>query len=348
MLGRCQRERKGHEVSVHSSHGWRRAYSVPPSILFCLAASGCLSACPVSQAGRDAVTRPEPPALTVPPLDQVIRDARAEGEAPATTYQAPPSPARATLRTFAAVTARGANASAPRAFEVIRYDLDAGLVVLRGTELGAGVYALRTREARPVLVIVPHSFWDTHTLLIGRALFDSLAARALLVNTIHRYRGARCALPGADDVEKDEYCASDMAHAPDSYFQAVHEGLHSAFPDALTLAVHGFRRAEREPDVILSAAGTDTDLAPFLRTLTALYGAERVRAFPDQIGRLGGTTSVQARYLRRSGGHMVHVELSRELRDRLQADPAQLSRFARAFADALAPAQPRLQVAPER
>ncbi len=203
---------------------------------------------------------------------------------------------------------------------------------------------MSTRDAAGVFVAVPHSFWDTHTLPIGSALFRGLHARALLVNTVHRYRGAGCPVLDADDEGPRDPCISDMAHAPESAFQAVHEGLCTGDPADLTIAVHGFNRTPHDPGVILSAAGTTANLGPLSRALTSLYGTERVRSFPKEIKRLGGTTSVQARFLRRTGGRMLHVELSRQLRDTLQADPVALAGFVRAFAEALGPAYPRNQV----
>ncbi len=313
--------------------------------LLAWAVASCgLVACDAARTlGNEVLARPTAHSAPLQSLEVVIRDARAGGDAPAARYEVPAPEQLARLRAFSASFARGAGESPPAPFTLVRVDGRSGLVALRSGELGAGVYALRTRDAAGVFVAVPHSFWDTHTLPIGRALFEALHARALLVNTVHRYRGAGCPLPDTDDDGQREPCASDVAHAPASAFQAVHEGLCTAYPAALTVAVHGFTRKEHDPDVILSAAGTKADLGPLRRTLSTLYGAERVRSFPQEIKRLGGMTSVQARFLRRTGGPMLHIELSRQLRDLLQANAAALAKFARAVTEALGPAYPRSQ-----
>jgi hypothetical protein len=105
--------------------------------------------------------------------------------------------------------------------------------------------------------------------------------------------------------------------------------------------VHGFARTERDPDVILSAAGTKAEVEPVRRHLRALYGTSRVGMFPTDIERLGGMTSVQARFLRRAGGAMLHVELSRQLRNRLAVERSALAAFVGAVAEGLSAAYPR-------
>ncbi len=266
-------------------------------------------------------------------LESLVREARgAEAERSGASYRAPTAAQRALVRQFASATARGARGPTPPMFSSYACGSDRRVVALRGSEAGAGVYALRTGKALPLLVLVPHSFWDTGTLPIGRAVFQGLRARALLVNTVHRYKGAGCPQPGGDDDDANPPagCPSDVAHASDSYFEAVHEGLALAFPGAVTLALHGFARSKDDPDLIVSAAGTRFDLAPLMQKLVALYGAPQVRSFPDQIDRLGGTTSIQAKHRRQDFGQMVHLEMSRELRDRLVADPGELGKFVHA------------------
>jgi len=52
---------------------------------------------------------------------------------------------------------------------------------------GAGAILVRTGRARPIVVEAPHTFFDTGTLPIALALFEAQGARAMLVNTVHRY-----------------------------------------------------------------------------------------------------------------------------------------------------------------
>ncbi|WP_437274506.1 hypothetical protein WME90_24980 [Sorangium sp. So ce375] len=54
---------------------------------------------------------------------------------------------------------------------------------------GAAVVVLRVGAAVPLIVEAPHTFFDQGTLPIALAIFDAQRARALIVNTSHRYGG---------------------------------------------------------------------------------------------------------------------------------------------------------------
>ena len=71
--------------------------------------------------------------------------------------------------------------------------------------------------------------------------------------------------------------------------------------------------------------------------LRGALGVE-VALFPTDIGRLGGTTNVQARAsLARGAAEFVHIEMSRALREQLRRDPAARERFAAALQPDLLP-----------
>ncbi|WP_437565644.1 hypothetical protein [Sorangium sp. So ce542] len=54
---------------------------------------------------------------------------------------------------------------------------------------GAAAVVLRTGAAAPLIVEAPHTFFDQGTLPIALAIFEAQRARALIVNTSHRYGG---------------------------------------------------------------------------------------------------------------------------------------------------------------
>ncbi|XXX72256.1 hypothetical protein WMF30_31870 [Sorangium sp. So ce134] len=54
---------------------------------------------------------------------------------------------------------------------------------------GAAAVVLRTGAAAPLIVEAPHTFFDQGTLPIALAIFEAQQARALIVNTSHRYGG---------------------------------------------------------------------------------------------------------------------------------------------------------------
>lgn len=197
---------------------------------------------------------------------------------------------------------------------------------------GGGAFVLREGVRGPAWIIeVPHSFFDRGTLPVGWHLFAALNARALLVNTVHRYRGAGCPRGAAS-------CVSDMARNAHSAFFAVHRALTETSGGAaregrMVLAVHGFQRQDGDPDVIVSSAGSHSDVAPIKHALSealSLHGVS-VGAFPDDVARLGGLRTVQGQHLKAIGGRMLHLELSAEVRQRLAEDEA----LTRAFVVAL-------------
>ncbi|WP_437751656.1 hypothetical protein [Sorangium sp. So ce1389] len=65
---------------------------------------------------------------------------------------------------------------------------------------GVAVVVLRAGPAAPLIVEAPHTFFDRGTLPIALAVFQAQRARALIVNTSHRYGG----LPKPGDAAGDD------------------------------------------------------------------------------------------------------------------------------------------------
>lgn len=255
------------------------------------------------------------------------------------------------LRTAAAeLREHGHVTQLPRGYsleKVVAAELDGALLVLREAEPvhGGGVFVVRTALPSGTapqtewIVEVPHSFFDRQTLPIGWGLFDQLHARALLVNTVHRYRGAGCERNAAQ-------CPSDMARNDLTAFHGFHRGLTEteagpARPGQVVIAVHGFQKRSDDPDIIVSGAGTDMNAFAIKAALTeslAAFGVE-VAAFPDDVGRLGGVASVQGRHLTAIGGRLLHVELADSARDRLVREPALRQAFSLGLQQALLEAE---------
>lgn len=258
-------------------------------------------------------------------LAQEIALARQGGRQP--LFVAPTTAEMRTLERWTRARLSGRTPSPPEGFFVHALKGRPDVWIAREEEpRGSGIFVFGRGSSRmPVMVQVPHSFADLHTLPLGLTLFDTLDARALLVNTAHRHRGCPAEAVG---------CQSDAAHAERSYFQAVHRGVLSAHPDALTVAIHGFAEKPDDPLVILSSAGTPVDLNEIQKQLDlALAGLHPtpVLRFPDQVDRLGGLTGAQAKHVRRNAGRMLHLELSRGLRERMRDDPQLRKRFGEAL-----------------
>ena len=229
------------------------------------------------------------------------------------SYEAPTPEA---LRTYTerltaaiAATRLGQKPSGPTAdgFELEALSTPAGtlwlLVEAPEQRRGAGVVVLRSKALVPLVIEAPHTFFDTHTLVLAAEAFEQLKARALLVNTVHRageaQRGeqakqerARLAHSGA--------APADVAHLPTSFFQAAHQALQREGAP-LALQLHGFAdRRGRGVDAIVSAARTLASIEPLAGALAEALPGFAVRRYPSEVRRLGGTTNTQARWSRKA------------------------------------------------
>jgi hypothetical protein len=199
---------------------------------------------------------------------------------------------------------------------------------------GAGALVLRTGAARPVLIEVPHSFYDQGTLDVGLQAFVSSGARALLVNTVHRHRAL--GRPATEPLPGGGWAASDVAHAETSFFLSAHAACVDAWPALEVVQLHGFAdSAAPTADVILSAAGSRADPGPAARALERALGI-RAAVYPTQVRVLGGTMNQQAHYSIAAGRPFLHIELSRSVLDQLTTD----SERAALFSDALLGSSP--------
>lgn len=223
---------------------------------------------------------------------------------------------------------------------------------------GSGVIALRVGPARPLLVEAPHTFFDQKTLPVALAVFEAQQARALMINTSHRYGGPRPddaaqsdgdSDDGTDDGEHaagpapsasaaaalpDPLAFADVAHAERSFFLTAHKALLDSLPGLPTLQLHGFQdKSAPDTGVIASGIGHGARLDRLLGALRAAAPDVSVLGYPKEIAKLGGTSNVQRRWSRQVGAPFYHLEMSRTLRDRLDDEPALLRRFAAAFTD---------------
>lgn len=201
---------------------------------------------------------------------------------------------------------------------------------------GAGVVLLRADAKNELIVECPHSFFDEGTLPVALSVFNTLGARALLVNTMHRGgtgpRDKR--LKRAQTGEGD----TDLAHNEDTFFHSAHVELGEHFIDATFLQLHGYRD-EQVPTAkfVVSAAGSRAKPEPISRALNAAFGVGSARTYPVEVKRLGGTTNVQARASKVSGHRFIHLEIASSLRHQLKSQESLRVLFAQAVAQGLEP-----------
>jgi hypothetical protein len=189
---------------------------------------------------------------------------------------------------------------------------------------GGGVYVFRQRGARPVLLQAPHRFHDIGT---GRIVLGLLAVggiRAAAWNTVPRRH-----------VRDGEMVDSDLAREPVSHFNAFGQAFARQHPRGRVIQIHGFARENRTTasgaaaSVIVSSGTEHPSRAvrEVAECLSGVLAPEPVLLFPEDVRELGATTNVNGQILRRMGFRgFVHVELARELRDRLLDEPRLLER----------------------
>ena len=184
---------------------------------------------------------------------------------------------------------------------------------------GTGVYAFRTgTDRREVILQAPHSYYDIHTGEITEAIFQQTDARAFFFNSLHRYRGATRLLAG------NETHPSDLSHDTTSYFQAILTEYLTHRPDALVVQFHGYDRdslRDRRVGVVLSD-GSDNP-ADHVRSaggrLDGTVADWKVAIYGEETDDYGATANAQGQWIRRfDHGRFLHVEMLREVRDRLE------------------------------
>lgn len=210
-------------------------------------------------------------------------------------------------------------------------DRDGDVVIVHeavGARRGAGAFAFRVGTASALAIGAPHTFHDSGTLPIAVTAFDIARARALSINTVHRYSD-RIRAGGSGTLADDDKspARSDVAHQERSFFQVVHEELTRRH--VTTVQLHGFRD-DLVPgtDAVMSSAGTTFDVqAHALKAKTSAGGA--IASFPRDTKKLGALTNVQARFSVRERAPFLHIEMSKTLRDELVRDPARRVEFLR-------------------
>jgi hypothetical protein len=220
-------------------------------------------------------------------------------------------------------------------FEVLGAPEVPGALVLRESpskKRGGGAYLVRGSSPSKLVVQAPHTFFDEGTFPLACELFQRSSARALFINTVHRYKGA----PKDSSGEH----ASDVAHAASSLFQAATEAAAKAIPGLTVVQVHGFATRVTQARAVVSSGERKRDVPFVAKVASALEKVVggKVQRFPDDTSELGATTNVQGPIVRRAGGRFIHIELEDALRKELLADAGLRARALDAIAGALADA----------
>jgi len=266
-------------------------------------------------------------------IDSILSEAR-RGGARDVTYVVPSDEEARRYGSWAASTLRGGADAGPPLAGFVRQAVPGRSDLVAITEVptqrrGAGAIIARVGPARPLLIEAPHTFFDTGTLPIAVDAFEALQARALLVNTVHRYNLGRGGPPGDDDTGGSP---SDVAHAPVSMFLAAHTAMLEIEPTLTTIQMHGFGdKTLTGVDMVLSPSRTDLPVAPIAERMRTALAPFVIKAYPAEVSKLGALTNIEAAACQAKSARFLHIEMSKALRDRLGNTPELAAKFAEAL-----------------
>jgi hypothetical protein len=229
-----------------------------------------------------------------------------------------------------------AGMAAAQGFKLVVCDTTAVVVEEASARRGRGAYVIALGPATELLIQIPHSFSDLHTLTMGRELFALAQARVLAISTVHR--GGHVASFDSDDPRM-KGGGADVAHDAQSTFQAMTLAWLAVHGDRTVVQLHGFGDRRVYADVVVTT-GADQPASPWLLgfrdRLRALLPSRIVAAFPNDVDDLGATTNSQGKAVRAANGKFLHVEMSASLREALVRHDGDRHKFLAAMLPLLA------------
>ena len=185
---------------------------------------------------------------------------------------------------------------------------ESDLVLFRPQTRGSGhaLFALRSEDARPLILGAPHVWLEYGVLEEAVATFEQVHGRALIITGNHRCSNAGPAgCDGTTSVcgSSEPYRESDQAHVVDSHYHVAHEVLADHFADEWVMSMHGFwMSGVSVSNGTHDATDPDSPVALFAGALRDHLPGEYVTACnpgtdaPTDV-RYCGTTNVQGRHV---------------------------------------------------
>jgi hypothetical protein len=208
-------------------------------------------------------------------------------------------------------------AALKRSWKELHWDLDVSsgdedVLVLRELaehRTGRGFYLFRRGKVPAIALEAPHGTDDLHTGQIALQLFGQGQAAA----------GAWNSLPRA---------GADLAHLPDSYFQAFTRAFAETHRSGIVLQLHGFEANKRTSTAgmgadVIASNGTKRPPRWVLGAAKCLREncTEALKVYPTDVAELGGTTNAQSLLLQDLGHDgFLHLEMSLGFRKRLREE----------------------------
>ena len=197
---------------------------------------------------------------------------------------------------------------------------------------GRGLYMFRKmRLNHRAVLMVPHSYFDRNTGVIGYSAFLNTDADTLMMNSAHRYTGNRKA-------RKDIF-GTDVANSSRNHYYHIFKALADCCGRGVFIQLHGYERnfhfgkKASDRDIIISGGQTRGARLRAARSAARhfrdVFPEYRISAFDrSHEGHLGGRMNVHRRYLRIYRDVVfLHVEMNSSFRERIVADAGFAARF---------------------
>ena len=195
-------------------------------------------------------------------------------------------------------------------YEVVSYTdtiSNDGFVLLReknSNQHWGGLYVIDQTPERTLVVQNPHPLYDGVRVPAADLFFKTQAVAYLQAGT-HRNNSPTESLCDGD-LGGDAYRISDMAHAPDGFFQAAHEVVEGHFSRTVSVSFHGMADGSDPADLVLSNGTShefvgnslSRDIAARMNEILADAMDSRVVVSHQEPGEspgLSGSTNTQGR-----------------------------------------------------
>ena len=200
-----------------------------------------------------------------------------------------------------------------------------------------GVYVFSKTPIKGNLVLMaPHSKYDTNTGKQALYCFKNTQAKALLLNGTHRCNNSTsssCSGTTSACGSTSSFKISDMAHTTVSVFQKTTDILLNTVASSVFVQLHGFAKSTTDPYVIMSNGTRETPSVDYVVKIKDKLLAEdnsltfKIAHVDTDWNRLIGFTNTQGRLINNSSnpcsssststtGRFVHIEQEKtKLRD---------------------------------
>lgn len=192
-----------------------------------------------------------------------------------------------------------------------------------------GTYVFsKTPSRKNLILMAPHSKYDTNTGKQAAYCFRDGLAKALLINGTHRCNSSSASsCSGTTSVcgSNAAYRISDLAHTTNSAFQKTTEILFTNVVNSTFIQLHGFSKQSTDPYVIISNGTRETPTTDYATKIKNALLAEdssltfKLAHIDTNWNRLIGLTNTQGRLINNStdfcnssattsSGRFIHIE----------------------------------------